>query len=188
MLKRTMAVVFAVVLAMTAGSVAAQTGCSVGAYADTQGTVNLFQPVVGTNFDVYVVLFTENLANAVAYTLDVPGLNSDIFQMGVAYGPTGTGINITTANGNNVGLGDCAVGFGGLPVVVARYTFLIPFDGAPTRTMAVAGNCDEDCNFPVYSDCLGNLSPCDVGPALQVEGPVATESASFGAVKSLFGN
>jgi hypothetical protein len=64
---------------------------------------------------------------------------------------------------------------------------LIPFP-APARTLSVRGNADEDPDFPVISNCQGVLTPCGMGTDLEVDQPVATEAASFGAVKSLYGN
>jgi hypothetical protein len=186
MLKRTMAVVFAMLVVMAAGSAVAQ--CTVGVYADANGTVNVaggFRN--GDQFHVYVVLFTENVVSAVSYGLDVPGLNTDIFIQELSYGASGNGINVLTANGNNVGLGECAVGFGGLPVMVTDYTMFMPF-WAPPRTLNVVPNPDENSSFPVMADCTGNLSTCDAGQSLVVETPVAVEASSFGAVKGLYNN
>jgi len=187
MLRRTMIVVIALLVAMTAGSALAQT-CTVGVYGDADGTVGFVQPIEGQTFDMYVVLFTENLVSAASYSLDIPGLNDTIFNLNVAYGPSAGGINLNSANGENVGLGECAIGFGGAPVVVAHHTMLqiVNFDGP--RTITVGGNCDEDCNSPVMSSCNGTLTTCDSGASLLVDGVIATQSASFGAVKSLFNN
>lgn len=181
MLKRTMAVVIAIALAMIAGPVAAQT-CTVGVYADANGSSTLVQPVADTTYDFYVVLFTEDLANAVSYQLVAP---AGTLILGSAFGPTGAGLNIGTANGENVGLGECAVGFNGLPIVVTRYTALALAGQAP-GTISVTGNADENGQFPVYSTCQGVLNVCETGASLTVEGPVATESTSFGAVKNLY--
>lgn len=185
MLKRTMAVVFALALAMTAGPVAAQT-CSVGVFADAGATSSSVQPVEGQDFDVYVILFAESLADAVSYSLVTPGLNVDFFQSGAEFGPTGDGINIPNA-GENVGLGECAVGFNGNPIVVAKYTFFVFSPTAGGSSISVSGG-NEDPARPVFSNCSGGLIPCDIGASVTVEQPVAVESKSFGAVKSLFSN
>lgn len=187
MFKRTMAAAFAIMIVMSAGVVLAQT-CTVAAYADAAGTSQVIAPTQGVPFDVYVVLFTEDRANAVSYRLDVPGLNSEIFIMNSTWGPEGDGLNFQTANGANVGLGECAIGFGGYPILVATYTMLIPLETQNDREITVLGNADENINFPVYNTCDAVLKTCDSGPALYVDQPVANESASFGAVKSLYGN
>jgi len=189
MLRRTMIAVVAILIAMSAGSVMAQS-CTVGVYGDADATVGFVQPIEGQNFDVYVILFAENLASAASYSLDIPNLNVDLFNLVTTYGPSGGGINLPSANGENVGLGECAIGFGGAPLVVARHTMLmlpLLYDGAQ-RSISVGGNCDEDCNNPVMSSCSGVLSTCDAGATLLVDGVIATQSASFGAVKSLFSN
>lgn len=187
MLKRTMAVVFAICFAMTVGSALAQV-CSVGVYADEAGTQSVFQPTQNKEFDVHVVLFTENVVNALSYSVDIPGQNVDLFVVNEDFGPSANGINIRTVNGENVGLGECAIGFTGLPVLVATYTCVMPFPGSPARTITLSGNVDQDPLVPVYSTCQGELTPCDVGPTLVVDMPVATEATSFGAVKSLYSN
>jgi len=187
MLRRTMIAVVAILIAMSAGSVMAQ--CTVGIYGDADATVGFVQPIEGQSFDVYVILFAENLASAASYSLDIPNLGVDLINLSTTYGPSGGGINLPSANGENVGLGECAIGFGGAPLVVAHHTMLmlpIFFDGP--RTISVGGNCDEDCNNPVMSSCSGVLSVCDSGATLLVDGVIATQSASFGAVKSLFSN
>lgn len=187
MLRRTMAVVFALTLAFTAGSAFAQQ-CVVGVYADTSGTVGFFEPTQGQVFNVYVVLNTEDVLNAVAYSIDIPGLNSDVFVGGlIQWGPNGLGLNIVTSGGENVGLGECAVGFGGNPVVVATYPLLFPFHPQVQRTITVGANPDSGA-LPQYSTCNGELKDCSVGPGLLLDFVVSSETRSFGAVKSLYGN
>lgn len=185
MLKKTMAVVFAIAIAMAAGSAGAQ--CSLGVYADANGSVNALEPVATQPFDVYVVLFAENVVSAVSYALDVPGLGVDVFVQSKVFGPTGDGFSITTANGENVALGECAVGFGGAPILVAQYT-MVTSETAPSKVLSVVANPDEDPNFPVINDCNSVLSLCEGSVDLQVLEPVATDATSFGAVKSLYNN
>lgn len=186
MFKRTMAAAAAIALAVTAGSVAAQVPCTVGVYANSDAASSVVTPDLNETFDVYVVLFAESLANAVSYSLVADGLGTDYFQVSVSYGPEGTGINIPL-DGENVGLGQCVVGYNGFPIVVAKHTFFQFNQFAPTTSIAVAGG-REDPDFPVFSDCSGVLSPCVIGPTLSVDNAVSGDSDSFGAVKSLFRN
>jgi hypothetical protein len=186
MLKRTMAVAIAMLFVMAAGSAAAQ--CTIGVYSDAAGTSNVATGMRnGDPFHVYVVVFDEAALNAVSYGLVVPGLNQDIYLMNSAWGPTGDGINIMTSNGSNVGLGECAPGFYGSPILVADYTLLYP-DYALPRTVSVVANPDSDPNLPVVSDCTGVLHTCDFGPTCMVDGPIPAESHSFGEVKALYNN
>lgn len=187
MLKRTMAVGLALALALTAGTAAAQQ-CSIGAYADRDGTVPLFQPTEVVPFEVYVVLFTEDTVNAAAYNISFPDEGNSLFLQGQPlWGPGGGGINIVTPGGNNVGLGECAIGFTGLPVVIACYNVLVTASN-PGGTVDILPNpdVDGDNTRPQYSTCQGILKPCEVGPSLLLEPPIATQSESFGAVKSLY--
>ncbi len=194
MLKRTMAVTIAILIAVTVGPVAAQP-CTLGVYSDTEGTANVVSPVVGETFDIHVVMFLEGLTNAVGYTLTVDG-GVDLFAAGSSFGPDGGGLNFPNDpndpvfSGQNVGLGACAIGFNGFPILVASYSFVATSPDAAT-TFGVTGNprsSSLDTTLPVYSDCQGVVHTCDVGPSLTVEAPVDTESESFGAVKSLYRN
>lgn len=186
MLKRTMAVVFALVLAMTATSALAQT-CVIGVYADDAGTTHVFQPTQNEEFNVYVVIFVEDLVSAASYGIDIPGLYTEVFLMDTTFGPTGDGLNFFSTNGYyQVGLGECTIGFTGLPVLVATYTLLMPFETTAERTITVGPNMDANPLAPEYSTCQGVIKSCDVGPGLLVEGVVANDSESWGAVKALY--
>jgi len=55
MLKKSIAVVFAIALAMTATVASAQTFCNIAAYADAQGTQSTLDPVEGQTFSIYVI-------------------------------------------------------------------------------------------------------------------------------------
>ena len=59
MLKKSIAVVFAIAIAMTA-TVASAQSCTVAAYGDPAGTTSLVQPTEGQFFSFFVVLFTED--------------------------------------------------------------------------------------------------------------------------------
>ena len=184
MFKRTMAV--AIALAMSAGSVAAQSDCTLGVYANEEASSSVVTPSVNSSFDVYVVLFAENLANAVSYRLLAEGLGTDYIQVGAEYGPSASGINIPF-NGENVGLGECAIGYNGFPIVVTKYSFFQLNPAALTTSIGVTGG-NENPDFPVFSTCSSDLITCVSGPSLTVDNAVSTESESFGAVKSLFRN
>lgn len=188
MLKRTMAATLAIMIALVAGPVAAQV-CTVGVYADSEGLTTNFQPIELQAFDVYVVLFVESTVTAVGYSLNIVD-GAGLLAGGVTYGRDGMGLNVPTAGGENVGLGECAVGFIGRPVVVAKYSFL-PLATATAATFSVSGNPDAsslDPTFPAYSNCQGLVDVCQIGPSLTVEAPVDNDSESFGAVKSLYNN
>lgn len=190
MLKRTMAVVLALVMAMTAGSVFAQSQCVIGVYADTEGTDGYYQPIVGQQFHVYVVMNLQDTIKAVSYTLEVPGLGTEIFMIGdPLWGPAGEGIAIPEVpqlwTSVDVGLGECVNGFTGFPVLIADYAFIF-LGPAPPRTLTVGPYTDP--LFPIYVDCFNEFKTCDIGPGLELGPPIANDSESWGAVKSLFGN
>jgi len=192
MLKMTTVAAIALIIAFAASPVAAQ--CTVAVYGDVQGTESLVSPTVGEPFDVYVVLFTEGLVNGVGYTLVLENFDG-FFITGASYGPDGGGLNFPNdpnqafTSGASVGLGLCAVGFGGLPIEVARYTLLATAPAGERSFISLTGNAnssDLDPTVPVFSDCQGVLSSCDIGPQLIIEPPVSDAAESFGAIKSLF--
>lgn len=188
MLRKTMAAVFALALALTAGTSSAQ--CVLGVYSDAAGTSNVQAGHRnGDTFNFYVILFTEDLADAVGYSIDIPGNGIDIFITGESYGPTGNGINISNQDGENVGLGDCYPGFNGTALIVTTYSAIQPFY-APDKVITLGPNPGSggSTTAPVYSNCQGDLLPCGNNPSLLIEGPVATESTSFGQVKALYSN
>jgi len=184
MLRRTMTAVLAITFVLAAGSAMAQS-CLIGLYGDTDGTVSTFRPKEFTPFDVYAVLSVESTANAVAMTVTWP---VDVINSVVGYGPSGGGINVASANGDNIGLGECAIGFGGAPIVVAHYSGIEPGILQGERVISIGANADEDPTFPVYADCNGGLHTCENTLDLVLGFTIAVEGKSFGSVKSLYNN
>ena len=171
-------------LALAAGSAAGATNCELGLALTPEGDRQIGAIGVGEAFDVYVLLDVEGVADAVSYRLVVDALNVNVFRLSESYGIDGEGINFETDNGSNVGIGECAVGYGNL-IVVAHYTFMLVDD--LFFRMGLEPNPDESSETPVISECTGALSPCEAGPDLMYE-VLPVQSASFGAVKSLYAN
>lgn len=181
-----LALVAVLAFAGTASAQIPQSDCMIGVYADEAGTIQTFEPTQGQAFTVNVVIRVEGLLNAVAFELLVPGLGEEIFMLGESFGVPGRGINIFTDGGYNVGLGECAIGFGGLPIVVSRHTMIIPGEPPNARTISIGPNTDEDPEAPVFAVCTGQVYRCTISDNLLLAAPVDTENQSFGAVKSLF--
>jgi hypothetical protein len=193
MLRRTMAVALALSLVLVAASVYAQ--CVVGVYADADGTKGTMVPGLDPNNPIqpvekhmYVVAYAEDVMNAMSFNLTNPD-PANAFEIGALFGPNGVGINVATPGGFNVGLGECAVGFGGLPILIADFTYLFTPDFIGGE-FCLLPNTDQDPvtdpSLPQYSDCQGVLKSCDNGPCLLVEPPIASDSQSFGAIKALY--
>jgi hypothetical protein len=190
-----MAVALALAVALTAGSVFAQSEmCYMGVYADDSGTVSQFKPTEVQQFHIYVVMRLEDVVNAVAYGITNPD-PANFFIIGAVWGPSGNGVNVPNDpldpfGTSNVGLGECAVGFGGQAVLVADYTALVTADYNGGDVCVVPNpnryDPDSDPTKPQYNTCQDIFKSCDIGPCLYVEGPIATESMSFGAVKALY--
>ena len=187
MLKKSIAVVFAIVFAMTATVASAQT-CTVAAYGDPAGTTSLVQPTEGQSFSFFVVLFTEDTAAAAAYKMTVTGDGVNVFIQARIAGPSGGGLVLDenpASIGTNVALGECAIGFGGLPVLIEEYIYFAPGTGY-TGTVEFAANTNQNTNFPEYVTCTDVQKDCTVGPPLIIQEPVPTDAASFGQIKSLY--
>lgn len=180
----TLLAVFA--FATTASAQVPQSDCMLGVYADAEGTISVLEPTQGVPFNVYVVMYIEGLVNAVAYDLQVPKLNEDIFLAGEIYGPTGRGINIFTDGGYNIGIGECAIGFNGFAVLMATHSFIIPFETTGARSISVGPNTTWDPEAPIFSVCTGQVYRCTINDNLLLTSPVETDTQSFGAVKNLF--
>jgi hypothetical protein len=184
MLKRTMTAVLTITLLITAGSAMAQ--CVIGVYADAAGTESGIEPILFAEFDVFVVLRNEASVEGASFLLQSPPGVLTINPGSGLYGPDEQSFNLVSPGGENIGFTDCAVGFGGLPVQIARYS-TTAFDlGAIGGLFEVLPNVDEDLLFPIHATCNGFLLQCPNTQALEITGIIATESKSFGAVKSLY--
>ena len=176
-----------------AGLVLAQ-DCEVGLFRGAGAGSNVVITLPLENFEFYVLIRTENLVKAASYSLEIQnygGVEAYISQ--IFPGPEGNGINIRTPNGENVGLGECAIGFGGIPVVVARYVaFLLPVETSakgpdPLSVITIGANPDENPDQVVYLDCNNQLHTCTGGEPLFVRvGNIATETRTFGQIKALY--
>jgi hypothetical protein len=183
-----------IVLIATFAKPSAAQECTIGVFVDPVGSQSVFYTNLFEPFTIYVVRSVESTVNAVAMRLIWP---TDVAESSLGYGPSGGGINVASANGDNIGLGECAVGFGGAPVLVSKYVAGLLTPGSATHDLSkgpiphtfvdLAGNADENETFPVYSDCAGTLHTCEDLTILQL-GVIAIEAESFGSVKSLYGS
>lgn len=184
MLKKSIAVVFAIALAMTATVAGAQTNCNIAAYGDAGGTQSIAQPVEGQTFSVFVVMFAEDTAAAAAYSINIPGLGTEVFIQDRNSGPSGNGLVIDEPGGTSVALTECVIGFGGLPVLIDEYV-LIALPTYQGGFIGVGANTDQGAS-PLYVTCNDLTRPCDIGPDLVVEPVIPTDASSFSSIKSLY--
>jgi len=182
------AVLAVVAFANVASAQIPQSDCNLGVYADAAGTIRQLEPTQGQPFTVHVVMYLEGLVTGVAFDLLVPQLGNELFLIGESFGPVGNGINIVSPGGYNIGIGECAVGFGGLPILVSSHTFLMPGEVTSARTISLAPNLDSDPEAPIFSVCTGQIYVCTISNNLLLTAPITTEDTSFGAVKSLYAN
>jgi len=188
MLRRTMVATIAVMLVMFAGTAMAQQ-CSVGVYADQLGADGYAEPPynnLGSGFSdpfyVYSILFTEDFANAVAWSVNIQGLGTDILEIGrLEYG----NFLDATPQGYRLGLGDCVIGFNHTPIKLIRHQ-LIARVGSGARLISVGPNTLEHPTNPIYSTCQSVLVPCGTSTLTITLGAIPTDSESWGSVKALY--
>jgi hypothetical protein len=183
MLKRTMTAVLTITLLVSAGPAMAQ--CVIGIYADAAGTQSTIDPILFEEFNVYVVIHNEASVEGASYGLTSPPGVQVINHGSGVYGPNGNGFNLVSPGGENVGFQNCAIGFGGLPVLVAQYTSIVFDISAVGGRFQMIANLDEG-TLPVHATCNGFLINCGNLMDLGINMVIANESKSFGAVKSLY--
>jgi hypothetical protein len=159
--------------------------CYLGVYADAEGsmTIRLLTPL--DSFDFYVVAHVEDDVQSFSYGIESSELGLRLFVTQSWWGPQGLGPYPPSLGGETVELGGCTSGYGGEPVLVARYEALSTDDMDPT-TLCVVPDAAVDPDHPVYESCEGVSSPCAVGPCLYIMNGLPTGSTSWGAVKSLY--
>ena len=161
---------------------AAAQDCTIGAYSNPAGLVYDSFPTPLELTSLWVLLFAEDTAGAAAYSIEIP---SNIFVQGRILGPSGDGLVIDEPTGTNVALGECAIGFGGLPVIVEEYQFIV-FPGFCCALITLGPNTSQDPEFPQYVTCSDVKKDCAVGPSLYIGHADPVGDRSFGAVKALF--
>jgi len=165
--------------------------CRIGIYGDPAGTQQtFFTPAIGVIFPIYVVMRAEASVDAVALNVEYTG-PGEFLMFNWQVGPSGGGIDIPGPGGHNLGLGECAVGYGGQPILVTRIDVVQislgadPGKGPIPYPYQVLPNPDENPLYPVYATCPGQLRTCE-----QVETgwlyPVPTAGKSWGQIKSLY--
>ncbi|RKZ09765.1 hypothetical protein DRQ53_08145 [bacterium] len=176
------------VAAMVLASTVQGADCTIAAYGDAAGTVSGFYPDLDPSlplFSFYIVMFAEDSTDAVAYKLNIQ--SSDIFPWNIISGPSGEGsfLDEVPANiGTNVALGECVLGSGGTPILVAEYVYAAL--GGFHATVFLSANTNQHPESPIYNTCTNVKTPCDVGPLLLIQQFFPTESTSFSAIKSLY--
>ena len=183
MLKKSIAVVFAIALATTATVASAQT-CNMAAYADPAGTISIVDPVESEIFSVYVVMFTEDTAAAAAYSMTVPTGPTWMFLQGRFTGPSGDGLVIDEPTGTNAALAECVIGFGGLPVLIDEYQYVV-IPGFAGGIISIGANTSQG-PLPVYVTCNDLTKECEAGADMVVGPVIPTEASSFSSIKSLY--
>ena len=110
-----------------------------------------------------------------------------MFQQARFTGPSGNGLVIDEATGTNAALAECVVGFGGIPVLIDEYQYVV-FPGFGGGYVKIGPNTSQNPDFPVYVTCNDITLECSPGPWLSSYCGFATEETSFSTIKSLFTN
>jgi hypothetical protein len=167
-----------VIVAMSSTMASAQ--CTIAAYGDPAGTQSLLSPNEQF-FSVYIVLFAEDTANAAAFNYELTG--SGLFLQDRIQGPSGNGLFLDELVGTNVALGECAIGFGGLPILIEEYQYAAIPGGS--GTVQLSANTNQGAT-PVYVTCNSDIRPCDEGAELIINAVIEASDSSFGSIKSLY--
>ena len=165
--------------------------CTLGAYADPEGSYSTIFPEqrdqFSVHFSVYVVMFTEDTVAAAAYRLVMFGQTEcGPFLQSRFSGPSGNGLVIDEPTGTNVALAECVIGFGAQPVLVDEYQFLGLTCMNYYVSFSVEPNTSQGPDYPQYVTCNDIIKDCDPGPGAHF--PLSNDSRSFGAIKSLYAN
>ena len=180
---RTIGVLF-LMLVVATGPARAQ-DCTIAAYADPAGRESYAYQVEPQRYRVYVVMHVENTVAAAAYSMMIPGLNTEVFLWSRSTGPSGGGLSLDEPTGTNSALAECAIGFGGNPVVVDTYEFMA-LTSYDWQWWSLGPNSSQDPDFPQYVTCNDVTLDCEVGPDLCVACTVPNGETSFSKVKSLY--
>jgi hypothetical protein len=156
--------------------------CAIGVYGNPLGTLVDYFPTPLELESFYVILFTEDTAAAASYSIEIP---SSVFVQSRFSGPSGDGLVIDEPTGTNVALAECAIGFGGLPVLVDEYRYIV-LPGFCCAFITIGPNTSLDRTLPQYVTCNDITRDCDLGPDLYLGHADPIYETSFSAVKSLF--
>ncbi|HEX9639831.1 MAG TPA: hypothetical protein VGB13_00800 [Candidatus Krumholzibacteria bacterium] len=157
--------------------------CLIGVFHDAAGQESVYWPFLNVPFDFYVVIRDEAAIEGVAYRLEFP---AGMFVIAAQFSPDGDGFLFQTPNGDIIGFGECILGFGGQPILVAHYTALFVDPGSIPGAIRLLPNVDENPLSIVYATCGEQVVACENVIDLYIDFGGAVQSRSFGAVKSLY--
>jgi len=189
MLKKAMFLTLVLLIGVVAAA-SAQTGCTLGVYADEGGTNATIVPVrdLGSptaTFDVYYVIRVEDVVLGAAWYREISGFQA--ITQSIDWMSYGTFLD-NKPEGWRIGLGQCQIGYGGAAITLLKETITIVDDySGGTGTIQVIPNVlQEPTNVTTYADCSGILKECPTMGSLTIESPIPAPGKSFGAVKALF--
>jgi hypothetical protein len=189
MLKKAMFLTLALLVGVVASASAQSAQCTLGVYADEGGTQTVLTPIRDqgnplTFIDVYYVMQVDDLVAGAAWYREVTGMAASTFT--IDWESYGTFID-DRPEGWRIGLGECVLGYGGTHITLLKETLALVDDyQGGTGTIQVIPNTLQNSTGTAYTDCLGEVKPCGVGPALTIESVVPAPGKSFGAVKALY--
>ena len=145
-------------------TIASAQDCIIGPYVDAVGTSSLYYPSSSAPYQlsVFIVMFTEDVAAAAAYKMDFKGLDDFVFLQQRIAGPGGAGLILDespSSIGTNIALAECVVGFGGLPILVEEYVFVVTGEiGGVFAT--ISANANQNPQLPEYVTCTDVQKDC----------------------------
>ena len=181
-----------VILIVAIPTVAVAQDCTIAPYADPEGTQSwmwVFPQDSVTEFSVYIVMFTEDVAAAAAYKLVTDGGEGTFFLQTRIAGPRGIGLILDenpASIGTNVALAECVIGFGGLPILVEEYRYLAFSYSFYGTVVTLEANTNQNPQYPEYVTCNDVQKDCDVGSSLYIMPPDPAGLTSFSSIKNLY--
>jgi hypothetical protein len=177
-----------ILVVLTLATVAGAQG-TMGIYFNTNYSSSVKQVTPFQAFDLYVILHDiDNTVTGADYRLTLP---SGIFVSGVVYAGASPVALENPSQGTALGFGSCELILSSLNVdsiVIATLSCMTLTEfGNQSITLGPYINPQDIAAAPRYADCGDSLHEVGVQNATIMSSSVPLDSASWGSVKSLFG-
>jgi hypothetical protein len=190
---------FAMTLALAFGTASAQIpmdpNCTIGAYADQEGTIGVVTAVrdLGNplaTFVFYTVLLApDTFLNAAAWDFDVNMNEGQLwFERQQDREIFGTFLE-DSSTGFRLGIGSIVNGQVPVTLMCQTIQFIDNFQSSEKGIVSILANSKESSEYATYNSAQNVVTACAGGYSfLIVDGVIANEAESWGKVKALYHN
>jgi len=190
---------FAMTLALALGTASAQVSvdpnCTIGAYADTEGTIGVVTAVrdLGdplATFTFYTVLLApDTFLNAAAWDFSVNMNDGQLwFEKVQDREIFGTFLE-DSSTGFRLGIGQIVNGAVPVTLMCQTIQFIDNFQSAEKGIVSILPNSKESSQYPTYNSAQNEIIGCGGGTQeLLVDGVISNDAESWGKVKALYHN